>query len=66
MGLIHPKAAPWKTAEGAYSSVYYAYENLLVNVLNANLEHKVRVTDREFTHMFRAFLESLWQEAMEQ
>ena len=42
------KAALWKTAEGAYSSVYYAYENLLVNALNANLERTVRVTDREF------------------
>jgi hypothetical protein len=54
------KAALWKTAEGGYSSVYYAYENLLVNVLNSNLEQKARVTDREFGSLVsRIFGESL-------
>lgn len=60
MGTNSFKAALWKTAEGAYSSVYYAYENLLVNVLNANLEGEVRVTDREFGSLVsRIFGESL-------
>lgn len=54
------KAALWKTAEGAYNSLYYAYENLLVDALNANLESKVRVTDREFgSRVARIFGESL-------
>lgn len=43
------KGALWKTAESAYGSIYYAYENLLVNLLNTGHETQVRVTQRDFS-----------------
>lgn len=42
------KGALWKTAEGAYGSIYYAYENLLVSVLNTGHQKKLRITDHDF------------------
>jgi len=41
-------AALWKLAENTYCSIYYAYENLIVNLLIKILGSKVRVTDRDF------------------
>ncbi|MBY0474544.1 MAG: hypothetical protein K2Q13_05725 [Nitrosomonas sp.] len=42
------KGALWKAAEGAYGAVYYAYENLVVNILNADRKSPCRVTQRDF------------------
>ena len=42
------KGALWKTAEGAYGAIYYAYENLVVNVLNIDRKLPCRVTQRDF------------------
>lgn len=41
--------ALWKVAEGAYISIYYAYENFLVNLINIDREPVCRVTDRNFS-----------------
>jgi len=41
-------AALWKLAENTYCSIYYAYENLVVNLLSKILGKNVRVTDRGF------------------
>jgi hypothetical protein len=41
-------AALWKLSEGMYCSIYYAYENLLVNLLQKITGKKIRVTDRDF------------------
>lgn len=42
-------AALWKLSEGMYCSIYYAYENLLVNLLRKIKGEKIRVTDRNFS-----------------
>jgi len=42
------RGALWKTAEGAYGAIYYAYENLVVNVLNTDRKSPCRVTQRNF------------------
>lgn len=42
------KGALWKTAEGAYGAIYYAYENLVVNVINTDRKSPCRVTQRDF------------------
>jgi hypothetical protein len=42
------QGALWKLAEGTYYSIYYAYENLIVNILNKIKGTGIRVTDREF------------------
>jgi len=42
------KGSLWKTAEGAYNSIYYAYENLVVNLLNKTQARPLRVTKRQF------------------
>jgi hypothetical protein len=44
-------AALWKLSEGMYCSIYYAYENLLVNLLQKIKGKKIRVTDRDFTKL---------------
>jgi hypothetical protein len=41
-------AALWKVAEGAYTSIYYAYETLVIDLLNRRREPPVRVNDRQF------------------
>ncbi len=38
----------WKTAGNAYIGIYYAYECLLVNVVNSRLTDNIRVTDKKF------------------
>jgi len=40
--------ALWKLSESMYCSIYYAYENLLVSLLQRIRNKKVRVTDRDF------------------
>lgn len=42
------KVAVWKLAESMYCSIYYAYENLIVNILKKVRESGVRVTDKDF------------------
>jgi len=42
------KGALWKTAEGTYGAIYYAYENLVVSALNINRKSPCRVTQRDF------------------
>jgi hypothetical protein len=42
------QGALWKLAESMYCSIYYAYENLIVNILNKIKNTKIRVTDRDF------------------
>lgn len=42
------KSSLWKTAESTYISIYYAYENLVVSLVNKNKENPNRVTDRGF------------------
>lgn len=42
------KGALWKLAENTYCSIYYAYENLIVNALSRILSARIRVTDRDF------------------
>jgi len=44
-------AALWKLSEGMYCSIYHAYENLLVNLLQKIKGKKLRVTDRDFTKL---------------
>ncbi len=53
------KGALWKVAEGAYTSIYYAYENLVVNLLNKNQTQLVRVTERRFGSLLSAELGEL-------
>ncbi|MCF7515337.1 hypothetical protein L3V43_17695 [Pseudoalteromonas sp. L23] len=48
--------ALWKTAENAYCSLYYAYENLVVSILAKLSGDKVRVTDRNFHRTFSSCL----------
>jgi len=43
------QGALWKLAESMYCSIYYAYENLIVNVLNRIKNISIRVTDRILT-----------------
>ena len=50
------KRALWKAAEGAYNSIYYAYENLVVNLLNRSQPQPVRVTERRFGSVLSAEL----------
>lgn len=45
------KVALWKLSEGMYCSIYYAYENLLVNILQKMKDKKIRVTDRDFSKL---------------
>ena len=42
------RGALWKLAENTYCSIYYAYENLIVNALSRILNARIRVTDRDF------------------
>lgn len=42
------RAALWKLTENTYCSLYYAYENLIVNALSRILKIRVRVTDDDF------------------
>ena len=42
------KVALWKLSEGMYCSIYYAYENLIVNLLQKIRGSTIRVTDRDF------------------
>ncbi len=42
------KGALWKLAEGMYCSLYYAYENLVVNTLIKIKNRRIRVTDQDF------------------
>lgn len=45
----------WKIAEGVYSSTYYAYENLVVSVLNQRGQESVSVRDPNFISSARNF-----------
>jgi hypothetical protein len=42
------KASLWKISEGAFCAIYYAYENLLVQMLSKMRGTPIRVTDRHF------------------
>lgn len=42
------QGALWKLSEGIYCLIYYAYENLIVNLMWEIGGAKVRVTDRDF------------------
>ena len=42
------RGALWKLAESMFCSIYYAYENLIVNALRKIENASVRVTDRDF------------------
>ena len=42
------RGALWKLSEGMYCSIYYAYENLIVNLLQEIRGATIRVTDRDF------------------
>lgn len=42
------RVALWKLAESMYCSIYYAYENLMVNILKKIRNSGIRVTDRDF------------------
>ena len=54
------KGSLWKTAESAYGSIYYAYENLVVNSINVGRDSPLRVTQRNFSSEVSAsFGESL-------
>lgn len=61
-------ASLWKIAEGAYCSIYYAYENLVVNLLNKRRSTPVRVTDKKFYLMLRdevgePLADKIWNES---
>ncbi len=45
---IEFQGALWKLAEGMYCSIYYAYENLIVNILNKIKSTRIRVTNKDF------------------
>lgn len=51
--------ALWKTAEGAYSAIYYAYENLIVSLVNLNRVLPARVTENFNALASQVFGESL-------
>lgn len=54
------KGALWKTAENAYNSTYYAYEHLIVNLINLHRDTPTRVTDNSFNALVsQSFGESL-------
>ncbi len=62
------KGALWKLAENSYCGLYYAYELLLVGVLNTALEQPIRVTDRGFSksvlsHFGGVIGNRLWNDA---
>lgn len=42
------RVALWKLAESMYCSIYYAYENLMVNILKKIRNSGIRVTDGDF------------------
>lgn len=42
------KASLWKISEGAFCAIYYAYENLLIQMLIKIRGKPIRVTDRDF------------------
>jgi len=42
------KGALWKTAESSFCSIYYAYEELIVRLINVDRINTIRVTDRDF------------------
>ena len=42
------QGALWKLAENTFCSIYYTYENLIVNALSKMQNVKTRVTDRDF------------------
>lgn len=42
------KCSLWKLAESTFCSLYYAYENMLVNILMKITGNRHRVTDRDF------------------
>ncbi|MCU7849381.1 MAG: hypothetical protein KZQ89_15615 [Candidatus Thiodiazotropha sp. (ex Lucinoma kastoroae)] len=50
------KGALWKTAESTYCSIYYAYENLVVNIISQLSNKYLRVTDRNFNSMVSEIL----------
>ncbi len=43
------RVALWKLSESMYCSIYYAYENLMVNLLQKITGIRIRVTDRDFS-----------------
>ena len=45
------KGSLWKIAEGSFCAIYYAYENLIVQVLSKIINKRIRVTDRDFNKM---------------
>ena len=45
------KGSLWKVAEGAYNSIYFAYENFIVSLLNKKQEKSIRITDRQFNSL---------------
>lgn len=59
------RAALWKLAEGMYCSIYYAYENLIVNLLKEIRVETIRVTDWGFNKELTAvygdkFADRIW------
>jgi hypothetical protein len=42
------RGALWKLAESTFCSIYYAYENMIVNILMKITKTGLRVTDRNF------------------
>lgn len=61
------KAALWKLAENSYCGLYYAYELLLVEIINMSLDERTRVTDRKFNsqvinHFGATLGNRLWNE----
>lgn len=61
------KAALWKVAESSYCGLYYAYELLIVSVVNACLAKPVSVSHREFntfmtSHFGQKISTRLWSD----
>ncbi|MCR6663819.1 MAG: hypothetical protein NVV60_11925 [Luteimonas sp.] len=61
------KAALWKLAENSYCGLYYAYELLIVDVINTELEQPTRVTNRDFnqkisSHFGQSIGSRLWND----
>ncbi|MCB9136208.1 MAG: hypothetical protein H6636_12335 [Anaerolineales bacterium] len=55
----------WKLSENTYCSIYFAYENLIVNVLKAIYQDKIRVTQKDFDKKLKdiygeEFTQKIW------
>lgn len=65
LGINAFKGSLWKIAEGSFCAIYYAYENLIVQLLSKIIDKRIRVTGRDFNKVFisvygQTLSNSLW------